>query len=134
VTSLPSPGPLLAIATETATGAQAVLLTTVKGSPAQMWVQLPTKTGFSLSPVYDTGWCLTAPSAMAGTALVLQACDGSASQAFSAIGTFNPEYTEYSVDGSCLASGTASGGTEPAVIEPCPASDTAELWWPYPAG
>jgi Ricin-type beta-trefoil lectin domain len=133
---LPSPGPLLAIANETATGAQAVLLSTVKGSPAQMWVQQATNigSGFSFSPVYDTGWCLTAPAATAGTALVLQACDGSASQSFTALGTGSPEYVQYSVDGSCMAAGPASQGTVPTVVEPCSASDTAELWWGYPAG
>jgi hypothetical protein len=131
---LPSPGPILAIATETAAGAQAVLVSTVKGSPAQMWLQLPTATGFTFSPVYDTGWCLTAPSATAGTALVLQGCDGSSSQSFSVVGTANPEYVQYSVDGLCLATGTASQGTVPAVAALCSTSDTAELWWSYPAG
>jgi len=131
---LPSPGPLLAISKQTAAGAQAVLLNTVKGAPAQMWVRRPATTGFSLSPVYDTGWCLTAPDGTAGTALVLQACDGSASQLFAAAGTANPEYIEYRVDGLCLAAGTASGGTAPAIIDSCSAADTAQLWWSYAAG
>jgi hypothetical protein len=132
---LPSPGPLLAISKVTATGAQAVLLPTVKGSPQQMWLQLPgSKTGWALSPVYDSGWCLTAPGTTAGTALVLQACDGSAAQSFTTLGGLNPEYNEYSIDGGCLAAGTASQGTAPAVIEPCATADTAENWWSYPAG
>jgi hypothetical protein len=131
---LPSPGPLLAISKQTATGAQAVLLNTVKGSPAQMWLRLTTSAGVSFTAAYHTGWCLTAPSATAGTALVLQACDGSASQAFSEVFTANPEYRQYRVDGLCLASGTAGGGTTPAIIDSCSASDTAELWWSYQAG
>lgn len=133
--ALPSPGPLLAISKVTASGAQAVLLTTVKGSPEQMWLQLPgSKTGWAFSPVYDTGWCLTAPSTTAGTALVLQACDGSAAQSFNTLGGLNPEYNEYNIDGGCLAAGTASQGAAPAVIEPCATSDAAENWWSYLAG
>jgi hypothetical protein len=131
---LPSPGPLLAISKQTAAGAQAVLLSTVKGAPAQMWVRRPAGNGFSFSPAYDTGWCLTAPGTSAGTALVLQACDGSASQKFNANGTANPQYLQYRVDGLCLAAGTASQGTVPAIIDSCSAADTAELWWNYPAG
>jgi hypothetical protein len=131
--SLPSPGPLLALANETSAGAQAVLQATSKGSPAQMWVNPAVSGGFEFSPVYDTGWCLAAPNTTAGTALTLAPCNGTAAQAFSVAG-LSYEYVEYKVDGMCLAAGTTSGGVTPAVLEPCSASDTAEQWWSYPAG
>ena len=70
-------------------------------------------------------WSPVAPAsnrAAAGTALALQAGDGSAAQSFSVIGTGLPLYVQYTVDGSCLAAGTAGQGTVPAVIEPCSAS------------
>jgi hypothetical protein len=134
--ALPSPGPLLGLSSAGATSAPAVVSPTQEGRPAQLWLPEPGTGGTTFVSVANTSWCLAAPSYASGTQLVATACDGAKDQEFVAVGVSDVQYVEYQSAGDpseCVTSGvtTTSG---PAVLQPCSAMDTAQMWWSYQAG
>jgi hypothetical protein len=124
---------VLTMGPSTGTAAAAQTAPIVAGDTAQSWLD---GQGFwfgekaAFHPVADAGWCLTTPSPVAGAAVTVQPCDGSASQSIKTtlLAGETDQYVELTSAAAPTLCLTAGSGAAAVTLQPCSPTDTSQ-WW-----